>query len=244
MPNEPEQSLMAADQQHLSAVARCASRFIWLVVALIVQDALLTARLSSAAGSRGDFDYYALALSWSPTYCGTSAGEKDKQQCLPGRRFAFVVHGLWPQYEKGWPENCGAEENWVPEATIALMLSITPSRNLIIHEWKKHGTCSGLGIDEYFARVRELFAKVRIPARYLAPNSDIAVAPAQVTADFVKTNPGLEASMVAVDCGNRTDRARLSELRVCFDRVGAFRSCGENEKRQCRAATIVLPRVR
>ena len=52
----------------------------------------------------GQFDYYVLALSWSPSYCAGEAGQNDQQQCAPGRRFAFVVHGLWPQYNKGWPE--------------------------------------------------------------------------------------------------------------------------------------------
>ena len=54
----------------------------------------------------GVFDYYSLVLSWSPTFCDSNAGRRARQQCGLNRRYAFVVHGLWPQHEKGWPQNC------------------------------------------------------------------------------------------------------------------------------------------
>jgi ribonuclease T2 len=241
---------MAADQRYLSAsrgnaaarIAGVAARATRAAVLIILQ---LIAGAALARDDRaGVFDYYVLALSWSPTYCGSEAGAHDGEQCTPGRRFAFVVHGLWPQFEKGWPENCSTGERWVPEAQIDMMLDIMPSRNLVIHEWKKHGSCSGLSLSDYFDKARALFAKIRIPARYLAPDTDLSVTPKQVTDDFVKSNRELRAAMLSVQCGNRSDRARLSELRVCFDRDGAFRACGENERRQCRAETLILPRVR
>jgi ribonuclease T2 len=154
------------------------------------------------------------------------------------------VHGLWPQYENGWPESCEASENWVPDHVIDGMIDIMPSKRLIIHEWKKHGTCSGLGIQGYFDKTRSLFQKIRIPARYLAPAADVITTPGQLVADFVKTNASLTADMLSVQCGNARDRARLAELRVCFSKSGAFQACGANERRACRAKALVLPRVR
>ena len=53
----------------------------------------------------GQFDYYVLALSWSPSFCETATGNARRQQC-GARPFSFVVHGLWPQYERGFPESC------------------------------------------------------------------------------------------------------------------------------------------
>jgi Ribonuclease T2 family len=97
----------------------------------------------SAARVPGDFDYYVLSLSWSPTYCAGDAGQHDDQQCSPGRKFAFVVHGLWPQYTKGWPQDCPTNEAWIDQSQIDAMMDIMPSKKLIIHEWKKHGTCAG-----------------------------------------------------------------------------------------------------
>ncbi len=192
----------------------------------------------------GDFDYYALALSWSPTFCASDAGRRDRQQCAPGRRFAFVVHGLWPQYERGWPADCATRERWVPDRQIGDMLDIMPSKRLIIHEWKKHGTCSGLRQDQYFGLTRLLFERVKIPARYLSPNDPVRVAPAQLVNDFLKTNRDLRRDMISVQCGNSRDRARLREVRICFNRRGEFITCGDNERRQCRAETLILPPVR
>ena len=87
-------------------------------------------------GVPGRFDYYSLVLSWSPTFCAT-AQRPDEQQCNPrdGRRFAFVLHGLWPQYERGFPQDCpSASRPFVPQHTIDRMSGAMPSRGLIIHD--------------------------------------------------------------------------------------------------------------
>ncbi len=218
---------------------------------VLAAAALLCAAVLTAPGARafeqhkpGVFDYFVLALSWSPSYCASPDGADDRQQCAPGKRFAFVVHGLWPQYEQGWPEYCETDENWVPDEIIDEMLPVMPSKRLIIHEWKKHGTCVGVSMADYFRATRLLFEKVRIPARYLSPTSTVTTTPEQLVTDFVKTNRDLTADMISVQCGNSRDRGRLSELRICLDRRGNFSQCGENERRQCRARTLVMPPVR
>jgi ribonuclease T2 len=162
----------------------------------------------------GEFDYYVLALSWSPSYCAGEAGRNDHQQCAPGRRFAFVVHGLWPQYARGWPEFCRTRENWIPQELIDGVMDVMPSKRLIIHQWKKHGSCSGLTQSVYFNEVETLFGRLRIPARYLSPQAPIMVTPEQLVTDFVKSNVALTADMLSVQCGNATGQVRLSELRV------------------------------
>jgi ribonuclease T2 len=192
----------------------------------------------------GQFDYYALALSWSPTYCSSAAGQDDMQQCGRGRRYAFVLHGLWPQWQRGWPEFCVTRSAWLAEGIVRGMLDIMPSRRLVINEWKRHGTCSGLDQQSYFALARSLYAKVQIPARYRSPEEPLSVAPGELVQDFTAANPRLGPAMLSVSCGNRLDRGRLQELRICFDRDGAFIACGPNEARQCRAHDLVLPPVR
>jgi ribonuclease T2 len=247
MPDEFEQSVVAADQQNLSAGAIYTASFALrsLIAAFILAASVLVQLNGASAGTReaGAFDYYALTLSWSPTYCAEAGNKLDSPQCDIGRRFAFVVHGLWPQYERGWPENC-APHVWVPENDVTAALDIMPSRALVIHEWKRHGSCAGMTPHEYFALTRKLFEKIRIPLPYSAPESDLRISPGKLVSDLVDINEGLSADMISVGCGNRRDTARLSELRICFDREGAFRACGDNETRQCRAATLVLPRVR
>lgn len=211
---------------------------------------LLIANLDLAGTSHaegqepGQFDYYVLALSWSPSYCAGAGGQSDRQQCEPGRHFAFVVHGLWPQYVKGWPQYCQTREDWVPQKLIDGMIDVMPSKRLIIHEWKKHGTCSGLSQADYFGSVRQIFEDLRIPARYLSPLDPVIITPEQLVTDFVKSNKGLTADMLSVQCGNARDQARLSELQVCVNKAGSFTACGVNEQRQCKARIIVMPPVK
>jgi ribonuclease T2 len=195
----------------------------------------------------GRFDYYALVLSWSPTYCATLRRDGYDPQChsRDGKRYAFVLHGLWPQHERGWPENCPTQSRpFVPERVISGMLDIMPSKPLIIHEYRKHGTCSGLDPEGYYKVSRQLYQKVRIPPRYERPNQAFTVSPAEVIRDFVSVNPELKAENIAVACGGPGNRLR--EIRVCFSREGTLRACGRNEdaRRLCSAAKMYVPPVR
>src|SRR5258705_13549201 len=83
-----------------------------------------------SAHQAGVFDYYVLALSWSPSYCADLAERRYDPQCrLDGdRRYAFVLHGLWPQYERGWPQYCPSpDRGYVPRGGANRMLDIMPS---------------------------------------------------------------------------------------------------------------------
>ena len=226
--------------QIVRAIVACCEVTIFLIILN-----LGLADVSRAEAQKPDqFDYFVLALSWSPSYCAGVAGQNDNQQCAPGRRFAFVVHGLWPQYDRGWPEYCASRETRVPQKLIDGMMDVMPSKKLVIHQWKKHGSCSGLSQADYFNSTRQVFDGLRIPARYLSPQAIVTITPEQLVTDFVKSNKGLTADMLSVQCGNARDRARLSELRVCVNKAGSFTTCGENETRQCRAKTLVLPPVK
>jgi ribonuclease T2 len=195
----------------------------------------------------GRFDYYSLVLSWSPTYCAGLRRSGYDPQCdrRDGKRYAFVLHGLWPQHESGWPENCPTGfRPFVPQRVIDSMLDIMPSPKLVIHEYRKHGTCSGLGPEEYFKVSRHFFEKVRVPPRYERPDHAFTVSPTEVIRDFLSVNPALKADQLAVSCGGPGNRLR--EVRVCFTREGTFRSCGRNEeaRRLCRASRLYVPPVR
>lgn len=195
----------------------------------------------------GQFDYYALVLSWSPTHCSTPEGEDDAMQCSrrDGRRYAFVLHGLWPQYERGYPESCPiGKRPFVPQPVIDGALDIMPSKGLVIHEYRKHGTCSGLSPEAYFTLARRLFESIQIPHRYVNPFEAQFLSPDDLVDDLVAANPGLKPDMVAVSCGGPGNRLR--EVRICYTREGALRSCGtnEDERKLCRSDRINLPPVR
>lgn len=191
----------------------------------------------------GVFDYYTMALSWSPTYCRTRQSGRFEPQCDGPRPYAFVLHGLWPQYNSGWPSFCRVRDNWVPEPVVKSMLDIMPSKRLIIHQWRKHGVCSGLGPDAFFALSRQAFEAIKIPERYLEPTKPIVISPNEVERDFLKTNASLKPDMIAVVCSRRR---RLREIRICFDRDLKPTQCSanENQRRLCRIDQVVMPPVR
>lgn len=194
----------------------------------------------------GVFDYYSLVLSWSPTHCA-DASDRDADQCgrSDGKRYAFILHGLWPQYEKGWPESCRtARRPFVPEPVIGGMLDVMPSRGLVIHEYRKHGVCSGLDAQGYFQAARRLFKSIRIPEAYSNPFERVTSTPRDLQNAFARANPQLRPDSIAVVCEGKN--GLLKEVRICVDKSGKARACGDNEnpRRLCNADSIYAPPVR
>jgi ribonuclease T2 len=185
----------------------------------------------------GKFDFYVLSLSWSPSFC--ESGRSAKQPECAGRPYSFVVHGLWPQNEKGFPESCLSPPPRLPRSIMESMLDLMPAPGLVYHEWDQHGTCSGLSPAAYFDTVRKARAAVKIPPQFLDLKSELRVNPDDVKDVFIKANPGLTASSIAIDCDNR-----LREVRICLSKNLGFRDCPEIARRSCRREEIVMPPVR
>jgi ribonuclease T2 len=190
-------------------------------------------------GEPGQFDYYVLSLSWSPSFCETASGRARDQQCGP-RPYSFVVHGLWPQYERGFPEACEVPAPRLNRGIVEQMLDLMPARGLVYHEWDAHGTCSGLGARDYFDLVRKARAAVTVPPAYQDTQQPLIVTPAEVVDAFVQANAGLAAEDVAIDC----DRTRLREVRICLNRDLKFRACNATSRRACRSDKLRMPPVR
>jgi ribonuclease T2 len=189
-----------------------------------------------AAGTPGQFDYYVLTLSWSPTYCLTHP--QDRAQC-GGKGFGFVLHGLWPQYVAGnWPEFCSSE----PLSSDARQLGATlfPSPKLMEHEWQRHGTCSGLDAVAYFRTADEALAAVHVPSDFEAPRHSLSMTGPQIAAAFHRSNPSMPADGLTVACGH----GELSEVRVCLTRELALRSCGKGVRSSCPSAPVDIPATR
>jgi ribonuclease T2 len=192
----------------------------------------------------GKFDFYVLTLSWSPTFCEASAernsGRTTQREQCGDRPFSFVVHGLWPQYEKGFPEYCQNPAPRLDRNIVSSMMDLMPSPRLIFRGWDKHGTCSGLSARGYFDQVRKARAAVKIPDDYLELREPLTVTPGEVEDAFVKANPGLSRSAIAVTCDSR----RLHEVRVCMSKDLKFQDCPEVDRRTCRREKLVMPPVR
>lgn len=218
------------------------------MLALSLAAAVIQPRAASAQDSRqnspGEFDFYVLSLSWSPSYCEAASerganGRNQQIQC-GGRPYAFVVHGLWPQYDRGFPNYCQRPAPRLDRNIVSSMLDLMPAPGLIFSEWDKHGTCSGVSARAYFETVRKARAAVKIPAEFLQLSEVREVTPAEVEEAFVKANPGLSSAAIAVTC----DSKRLNEVRLCLSKDLQFRACEEIDKRSCRRERIEMPPVR
>jgi ribonuclease T2 len=190
-----------------------------------------------------EFDYFVLALSWSPDYCATS-GANDPQQCSLGKKLGFVLHGLWPQYEKGYPSNCSNEK--MPGSVKAQFPGIYPNDKLFDHEWEKHGTCTGLSPLEYLQVGKALKEAVVIPSEFRSPESPFRTSMGQITALFVQANPGFNEASFEVSCSS--SGRYLKEIYVCFSREGAASSCSaemhKTALKSCQAADFLVRNTR
>ncbi|SCZ09158.1 ribonuclease T2 [Microvirga guangxiensis] len=186
----------------------------------------------------GQFDFYVLALSWSPGFCEIS-GRKNRQ-CEPGSNLGFVVHGLWPQNEQGYPSFCEPSGRFVPSTAMNEAEGIFPDGNLARYQWRKHGTCTGESPSGYFKAVQRARERVRVPESFKAMRDRSKVLPSEIERAFMSVNPGLRPDMIAISCGRRI----LREVRICLDKdLRNFRQCPEVDRDGCRSGEIAIPAV-
>src|SRR5262245_54387304 len=160
-------------------------------------------------------------------------------QCGP-RPYSFIVHGLWPQYDNGFPEYCQIPAPRLDRGVVSSMLDLMPAPRLIFNEWDRHGTCSGQSPRAYFETVRKARAAVKIPPEFTDLKEPLSVTPQAVEEAFIKANPGLSANAMAVGC----DAKRLTEVRLCLSKDLRFRDCAETAKRSCRREELTMPPMR
>ena len=191
---------------------------------------LLSAGMASADGERaGEFDYYVLSLSWSPTWCALEGDRRGSPQCSDEAGFGWVLHGLWPQNETGWPSYCRSDARNPSRSETAAMADIMGSSGSAWHQWNKHGRCTGLASDDYFALARLAYDRVNRPV--VLRNLDRAVTlPATLIEEaFLKANPEWQADMLTITCNS----GRIQEARLCLTRDLAPRICGGDVIRDC-----------
>lgn len=193
----------------------------------------------SSTATSGQFDYYLMSLSWSPTYC--ESHPKDDTQCRR-KGYGFILHGLWPQNRGGYgPQHCSMQQQ-PGEATIQRALSFMPSRRLIAHEWETHGSCSGLDPEEYFDAADRAYAGVKIPQMLTTPQSPPSLSANEVVQAFVAANPGMGDNMLSVVCH---DGAELTEVRVCLTKDTLTpQACTGRVRNTCRAGKMKIPAAR
>jgi ribonuclease T2 len=207
-----------------------------LVAAFLSQPALLRAE-----GERtGEFDYFVLALSWSPSWCALEGDERQSEQCDPRRDLGFTLHGLWPQHEDGWPSFCRTTARDPSRNETAAMADIMGTGGLAWYQWKKHGRCSGLAASAYFDTARRAYDAVVMPDVFERLHREVRLPASVVEEAFLEANPGLSANGITVIC----EAGRIQEVRLCLTKELRPRDCGADVLRDCRLQDAMMPAVR
>jgi len=212
------------------------SALLYLLTALAI-----SASSAHADGERaGDFDYYVLSLGWSPTWCALTGDARGDDQCDSRHDFGFTLHGLWPQYESGWPSDCRSSGREATRSETAAMEDIMGSSGLAWHEWKKHGRCSGLAARDYFEKAREAYSKIMIPDFFSKLQKNVKISTSVVEDAFLESNPALDRNMITITC----DQGRVEEVRICLTKDLQPRPCGEDTIRDCKMKDALMEKVR
>ena len=211
-------------------------RLLSLVFVLLLHAFSSPARADTA----GEFDYYVMSLSWSANWCATTGDARRDPQCDPGRGLTFVLHGLWPQYEQGYPSNCFAQTPDPSREDTAKMADIMGGAGLAFYEWKKHGRCSGLAARDYFATLRRARESITIPPVFAAIDHDITIDPSVIEDAFLKQNSQLDAAGLTVTC----KQGKIQEVRICLTRALQPRACAADVARDCTLQGAELDAVR
>jgi ribonuclease T2 len=193
----------------------------------------------AVAGSKlaGQFDYYVLSLSWSPSWCDLEGDGKGADQCDARHDYGFTLHGLWPQFEQGWPSFCQTVERPPSRQMTAEMVDIMGSGGLAWHQWDKHGRCSGLSAEQYFSTSRAAYDAVQRPEVFRRLLKPLTFPATVVETAFVQANPNLSRDMISVTC----KRGHFQEVHICLTKDLQPRKCGADLRRDCQQRVVFPP---
>lgn len=201
------------------------------LVTLLCLAAALAAPSAQARGEKsGDFDYWVMSLSWSATWCALEGDARQSPQCDPSEDFGWVLHGLWPQYHRGWPSFCPTVQRQPNRGLTGEMADIMGTSGLAWYQWKKHGVCSGLSAPTYYALSRKAYESITRPPVFRKLTKPVRLPAKVVEQAFLEANPGLEPDMITITC----KQGRIQEARVCLSRDDLKPvPCGRDVVRDC-----------
>lgn len=191
-------------------------------------------------GKAGEFDYYLLSLSWSPNWCALHGYARNSEQCAEGRAFGWVLHGLWPQYHRGYPSFCRSAEAPPTRGMTAAMADVMGTAGLAWHQWRKHGVCTGLSAADYYALSRQAFEQVKRPQIFRQIDRRMQLPAAVVEAAFLEANPDWTPDMLTITC----TEGHIQEARLCLSRGLTPVPCGQDVVRDCRMRDAVFEPVK
>jgi ribonuclease T2 len=183
---------------------------------------------------------YVLALSWSREQC--RARERDpamRFQCSGDiGDFGFVLHGLWPEAKSSsYPQYCRSV-GVLPRKIVAQNICMTPSPQLLQHEWAKHGTCMAKTPEAYFGAARLLFNAIAFPDMQRLSQQVERGTPltaAGLAAAFAEINDGLPTTAIKVKTSRK---GWLEGFNICLGKDFRPRRCPSFTRGAADAAPI------
>lgn len=215
---------------HKQRASAClgAGRKVLAVLALLSKFGLAAPVM--AEGERaGDFDYYVLALSWTPSFCATEGDARNSEQCAADTGFGWTLHGLWPQFEDGWPSYCRTDARNPSRSDTAAQTGLFGTSGLAWHQWNKHGRCTGLSSADYYTLSQLAYDSVTRPALFRRLDKTYRLPASVVEEAFLRENPALSANGLTVTCA----RGYIREVRICLTRGLEPRDCAPDVRRDC-----------
>jgi ribonuclease T2 len=207
----------------------------WMIILV------LCANIADARGEQsGVFDYYVMALSWSASWCAKDGDNRRASQCAPGQGYDWVLHGLWPQFNKSWPSYCPTDTQAPSRMMINNMIDIMGSSRSAWHQWRKHGVCSGLIAAKYYALSRDAFETIKRPEVFRLSSRPERLSAQSVEQAFIQSNPRLKGDMITITCRD----GRIAEARICLDKSLKPVTCGADVRKDCQSNNALMPPMR
>lgn len=173
-----------------------------------------------------------LAVSWQPAFCETKPNKPECKTQTADRYDAshFALHGLWPMRKN----YCGVDQadidadkkgRWTDLPEVKLSTATRESLDKLMpgtqsalerHEWIKHGTCTNLSQEDYFAEAISLLDTLnasKVNALFAAQVGK-AVTQDQVQSAFDESFGAGAGRRVKMRCEQDGDRRIVTELTI------------------------------
>jgi ribonuclease T2 len=209
-----------------------------IALTLIFALTALTARAEDERA--GDFDYYVMALSWSANWCAIEGDARNSPQCDEAADHGWILHGLWPQFHRGYPSFCQTARRAPSRSMTADMANIMGTGGLAWHQWRKHGTCTDLEATDYFALSRAAYTTITRPEVFRKLDRTVRLPASVVERAFLEANPSLTRDSITITCR----QGYIQEARICLSRDLAPVPCGRDVIRDCTLSDAIFTPLR
>lgn len=120
------------------------------------------------------------------------------------------------------------------------MADIMGTAGLAWHQWRKHGTCTGLTAPDYYALSRAAYARILRPPVFRGLDKTVKLPAAVVEEAFLRDNPDLEPNGITITC----KQGHIQEARICLSKTLDPVPCGRDVVRDCTMRDALFAPVR